>query len=290
MAGASDSVTMALTNIAVFNDRIAITDNTDNNNNYNFDGASNLPTGLFDTDSDIVGSSITASAVDSSMPLISDFSGSITTINTIRKIVFTGVMSIQPTSASSSTSAAVSGTNYFLTTENVYFDTRAIADFTAFSNMFVIGNVQVNVTIDDSVLEFTTHYQQNLYHPSGDYKTSFVVNDINKGDTFETAWAASGVSGSTAPKSQVQYDITDFSATVYALDHIVLMIYTKSSYNVQVSTSTAQGAGGSPIIASTSTASNMNFYIIAGIIGAGIVGVLVIRSKNMKKGRRGRNK
>lgn len=288
VAGASDSVTIGSTGIGLFNNYVAWSSNSDVQSTFNIDGASNLP--IFDSADDLLSTSYTASTATSSLPLIHDFSGIVTIPQAIRYLSFTGVLSLQPTTDSYSSSQAVTSTNYFLTTENVYFDSRGISAIKTFANIFTISSVNINVTIDDSILEFTTHYQDNLYQSTaGDYANSFVVNGIAKGNTYEPNWALSTVSGSTSPKTQVQYAMSTFSATVFSLDHIVLMIYTKSNFNVQVSSSVANNNNVVAVSSNNNSGNSLMYIVLA--VGGVVVIIILIARKEEKDGHKGnRNK
>ncbi len=282
MVGASDSASFKATGFGLFNNYVALTSNSDVQKTFNIDGASNLP--IFDTADDLLSTSYTASSATSTVSLLNDLTGAITLKENIRYIEFTGVFTIQPTSTSTISSTQVTGQSYYLTTLNLNFDSRGLASLITYANVYSITSVNFNFTVDDSVLPFTTRYQDNLYQATaGDYAPALTVNGIQKGNTWEIGWAASTVSGSASPKTQVQYTMTTFSATQYSTDTLVAKIYTKIGYSGAISSSVVTGAGGPVIASSSSSSSNMNFYILAGIVGALIVGVLVIRSRGMKK-------
>lgn len=291
LAGASDSVQLTVKNLAVFNNQPALTDRTDDDDDFDDRNSAGIAAGVHDSDSDYLFTKITEGATesyDSKIALNNDLNGWIPTLVSIRYARFDGYASIQP-STGTSTSVAVSGTNYYLTTETISFDTRDIDALTTFSNIYSWGNVQFNITIDDSVFPFTTNYEENL--------VSFTVNQLDKYNTFKSAWEADGVSGSTSPKSEVQYDLTDPDTTTGQVDEFTVGFYTDDSYSISqvetssaaspgVATTTSAAAGGAAVVTSSGMSTqDMVIVILLVVIGSG-VGALALSKRNTKPSRR----
>jgi len=126
---------------------------------------------------------------------------------------------MEPTSASYS---SVDGTvaAQFVTTEALIFDTREIDDLETLSNVLTVSNWQFNCTMDDTILYDTTDYENNLI--------SFVLNNLDKKNTFKSAWEAA------TDDVEVQYDNADPSTTTGAYAEILMSYYTKIDYGAGV--------------------------------------------------------
>ncbi len=244
LGATGDAMTFTSSNIAAFINQPAVRDRSDNDNDFDYNDAGNIAAGVHDSDSDFLYTKITEGAnevYDSLLALNGNLQNSLTLLQNARKLVFSGVAVIKPTGTSSS--VPYTGTSYYQTTESAIFDTRWINDdtFDVFANVFVWGNVQLNVTINNDVLQFDTNYEENLVK-------WYLPSQVDKTDDFKGAWDDTGVQGSTTPYSEVQYDI---ATPTGGLEQYQMIYFTEGAYNFNVDGGITVGdevAPDSPII------------------------------------------
>lgn len=220
-AEASKYVQCELRNAAIFTNYPAFTDSLDDDDDFDFLNAAGIAENMHD-DMDRLFTAITEAGTesyDNSMELNSDIENEINLFTAARYLKFTGVASMEPTQAGYS---SVDGTvaAQFITTENLIFDTRAIDDLVALSNIMTVSNWQFNCTMDDTILYDTTDYENNLI--------SFVLDNLDKKNTFKSAWEAA------SDDEEVQYDNSDPSTTTGAYTEITMSYYTKIDYGAGV--------------------------------------------------------
>jgi len=220
-AEASKYVQCELRNAAIFTNYPAFTDSSDDDDDFDFRDAGGIVANSAD-DMDRLFTIITESgteAYDNDMELNSDIESEINLFTAARYLKFTGIASMEPTSASYS---SVDGTvaAQFITSESLIFDTREIDDLESLSNVLTVSNWQFNCTMDDTILYDTTDYENNLI--------SFVLNNLDKKNTFKSAWEAA------TDDVEVQYDNADPSTTTGAFAEIQLSYYSKIDYGAGV--------------------------------------------------------
>ncbi len=260
---------LTVRNVAIFTSRPAVTDNVDDDADYDWNDAGNIAAGMHDSDSDILGTMITeggTEAYDWKIPLASDQVDSMALFKYARYLTFDGTARIAFDSAVpaeySISSSLVSGQIYYLTTLDLDFDTRGIDDLDTFSNVFVWGDMKFNFTVDDSKLPFTIDWENNLYSKDGEVvKEAFVIDNVAKGLTYKSSWEASTVSD----ESEVQYDISNPDTTTGGVMQIVLKVYT---INAQSKTGgvTDDGVGaGQPDVAFGLDAQTIGLIALVGL-------------------------
>jgi len=228
IAAANDGMNITSANIAAYTNQPAVTDRIDNDDDFDYNDAGNIASGVHDSDSDFLYTKITeggTEAYDSLLALNKDIQNSITLLHNARKLVFSGVAIIKPYGTSSS--VPYTGTSYYQTTESATFDTRWINDntFESFANVFVWGDVKMNVTIDNDVLQFDRNYEENLVK-------WYLPSQLDKTDDFKGAWDDTDVQGTSTPFSEVQYDI---ATPIGGLELYQMIYFTEGAYNFAVS-------------------------------------------------------
>lgn len=224
LAAASETVEVTVTNYALFNSRPALTDNTDEDDDFDWnDDTTGIPVGVHDGDSDFLFTKITEAATDtydSKIALNDDYDLSMSVLPNIRIAKFDGAVSLYPTSASVS-SSQVSGQVYFNTRYDLQWDSLGLSDLDTFSNILSIGNMQFNYTLDDSNVPFTTSkWEDNLILFTWDNQPDAIF-------TYADTWQSSG-----GDEVEVQYDFTDFSTTTGDIISLEMEVLTLISHQV----------------------------------------------------------
>lgn len=216
-AEASKYVQCELRNAAIFTNYPALTDSSDDDDDFDFRNAAGIAENMHD-DMDRLFTTITEAATDTydnDLELNSDIETEINLFTAARYLYFTGVISMEPTQASYSSADTDIAAKY-LTSESLIFDSRGIDDLELLSNFLSVSNWQFNCTMDDTIMWDTTDYENNL--------VSFIVDDLEKKNTFKSEWE------SATDDEEVQYDIADPSTTTGAYTVISLDYYTKIDY------------------------------------------------------------
>jgi hypothetical protein len=252
---ASEYVQAELRNAAIFTNYPALTDSSDDDDDFDFRNAAGIAENMHD-DMDRLFTAITeggTEAYDNDMELNSDIENEINLFSDARYLYFTGVASMEPTQASYG-SSDTSTSGMFQTDESLIFDTRDIDDLEALANILSVSNWQFNCTMDDTILYDTTDYENNLI--------SFVVDDLEKKNTYKSEWEAA------SDDEEVQYDIADPSTTTGAYTEIQLSYFTKIDYGA--------GAVITPS-GEVSQADNTTLIIVVSVVGIAIASIWYFR-------------
>ncbi len=247
--GADEWQYLIARNVAMFSSIPAVTDNIDDDSDYDWNDAGNIAADMHDSDSDVLGTKITEGGTETydwKIPLSSDQVDSMELLKYAKYLTFDGTARIgfnglSPNSYSV-TSLPVSDQIYYLTTLDLDFDFSNVELIDTWSNIFSWGNVQFNFTVDDSKLPFTIDWENNLYSDvdGNVLDSAFKIEDTMEGLVFKSAFEATTVSD----ESEVQYDITDPSTSAGDIIDIIMKIYTINSFSITGgSTDTGVGAG-----------------------------------------------
>ncbi len=263
---ANAEVDVRINNLCVFSDYPAVTDNTDNDDDYDLDGATGgLMTGVHD-DNDFLITAITEGGTetyDSTVVLYEKIETSPYTMPVEAKIItFTGNFYYYPTEWDIDSTAE--GSNWE-TTEVFTFDTTSFDDFQTMSNVLSWTDTYINMTLSQNVLV-------SGYEDFEDDLVSFDLEGTDKVEALRTLWDAAD-----DDEYKVAYDTTNPDTS------------TGSSFDyelVYLSDNDLTDSGG---IAAQPAADNT-----LALIGVGIVVIIVLLLAyaviSSKKGRKKRKK
>lgn len=195
-------VDVRINNLCVFSDYPAITDNTDNDDDYDLDGATGgLMSGVHD-DNDFLITAITEATpdtYDSTVALYEKIETSPYTMPIEAKIItLTGNFYYYPTEWD--VDSVVDGSNY-ITTEIFTFDTTSFDDFQTLSNVLSWTDTYINMTLSQNVLV-------SGYEDFEDDLVLFELEGSDKVEELRTLWDAAD-----DDEYKVSYDTTNPDST-----------------------------------------------------------------------------
>jgi hypothetical protein len=222
---AAANVLVRINNLAFFSDFPAITDNTDNSDDWDIDGTTGgLWDGVWD-DNDFLITSIvegTNEVYDSTVPLKDKIEVSpYTMLIDARKIRFGGNVYVKPSGTASSVANDAGG---YITTENWKYDSTALDDLQTPANIFTWTDSYYNMTLKQDVL-------WNDYEDFEDDLISFEMEDTDKVENLRSLWDAAD-----EDNYKVAYDGTNPDSTTGSSYDFTIKYHTDSSYTVSIGT------------------------------------------------------
>lgn len=217
---AAAEVDVRINNIAVFGDMPAATDRTDNDEDWELDGASGgLWTGLHD-DNDFLITSVTEGAsetYDYTVPLYNKIETSPYAMPQDAKIIqFTGNMYYLPQEWSVS---SVAKGAFWETTELWTYDTTDIDDLKTPSNVITWGDTYYNMTLSQSVI-------YDDWEDFEDSLISFEMEGTDKTEEVRNLW-----DGATEDDFKIAYDGTNPDGTTGSSYDIKVVYNTDEKYD-----------------------------------------------------------
>lgn len=199
---AAAQVDVRINNLCVFSDYPAITDNTDNDDDFDLDGSSGgIMSGVHD-DNDFLITAITEATpdtYDSTVALYDKIETSPYTMPMDAKIItFTGNFYYFPTEWDVDSDA--DGSTY-ITTETFTFDTTSFDDFQTLSNVLSWTDTYINMTLSQNVLV-------SGYEDFEDDLVLFELEGSDKVEELRTLWDAAD-----DDEYKVSYDTTNPDST-----------------------------------------------------------------------------
>jgi len=186
---AAMEVDVRVNNFAVFNDFPAITDNSDNDDDWDLDGeVGGLMIGVHD-DNDFLITAITEDTTDtysSQVPLYTDIEVSPYTMpQDAKRITFSGNLYFYPQEWSS---VSVAQGGYYETTESWSFDTTTLDDLQTTANVLTFTDVYYNMTLtEDLLVDEWDSFEDSLL--------SFEFEGTDKVEELRSYWDAADEDG-----------------------------------------------------------------------------------------------
>lgn len=255
---AAATVNVRINNLCFFSDFPAITDRTDNDDDWDIDGSGLLWDGVWD-DNDFLVTSITESTTetyDSSVPLYSKIESSPFAMpQDARKIQFTGNFYYLPIGEATSVSNDAGG---YTTTEVWDYDTTNLDDLQTPANVISWGDTYYNMTLKESVL-------WNGYEDFEDDLVLFEFEETDKTEELRALWDSAD-----DDSYKVAWDGTNPDATTGSSYDMIISYHSDESYS---------------IVAGAAVAAVDNTILIIGIVifGVAAAGAIYILLRGRKR-------
>lgn len=287
--GSGNTLESWIRNICVWEELMAFTDNTDDDNDWDVDGQAGPDNpGLWD-DNDYIASSVTdAGASDATVPLENKITNGYILLVPAMIINFEGVAaidlaenaagSIDGESMTPSVSSVSNGDGTYTTTVEFDFDTRHLADtnggFKDASTYWAYSDMDHNMTLDEDVLGVD-------YSDFQDQLVSYEYEYVSYVSTVESAW-----DGATKDDDSVQYDFANPDSDDGGFCHFKYSFITDNDYSgevtpttsatgVQTTTSSSEPEAGGQLIQGID-----NSVLYIGLAGASIGGGILLLRRN----------